>query len=600
MNRNTVHATVLVDELIRAGVRDLCLAPGSRSTPLVLAAAAQAEKGLLRTRVFIDERSASFFALGLGKATGRPAAVLTTSGTAVANLLPAVIEAAWSETPLLLLTADRPARLRDADANQVIVQPGIFGPYPVLALELPEPEVSDRALRHLRAVVCRGVAASRGLPAGPVHLNVPYDKPLEPGSVPADLPPGFPDAAEPGLSGRPAGEPWVGIGVRRPLADDDELDRLASRMAAATRGVVVAGPHPEAERLGPASRALAAAWGAPLLADPLAGARHGAAPGDAVLGAYDLLLRDERVGDALRPDFVLRVGSAPTSAALLSWLDRHGDVPQVVIDAGRRWKDHQSRASGLIQACPVDALSRLADRLTPPAARAWSTLWIDADREARRAALEGEPHEGHIAETIVRLLPPGTPLFVSSSMPIRDVDAYGGARDEALPVFGNRGASGIDGILSSALGVAAGLDRVSVALVGDLAFLHDVNGLLAAREPDARVVFVVVDNDGGGIFHLLPVREYEPAFTPYFATPHGASLGHGAALYGVPHRAVTQAELPGALADALDDRSTVVLVVASDREANHAGHQSSARRAAEAARTATAAGTSADPAAASP
>ena len=589
MNRNTVHATVLVDELIRAGVRDLCLAPGSRSTPLVLAAAVQAEKGLLRTRVFIDERSASFFALGLGKATGRAAAVLTTSGTAVANLLPAVIEAAWSETPLLLLTADRPARLRDADANQVIVQSGIFGSYPVLALELPEPEVSDRALRHLRAVVSRGVAASRGLPAGPVHFNVPYDKPLEPGATPVDLPPGFPGSAEPGLTGRPDGQPWVQIGVRRPRADDDEVERLARQMDGATRGVVVVGPHPEADRLGPVSRALAAAWGAPLLADPLAGARYGSAAGEAVLGAYDLVLRDDQVADTLRPDFVLRVGAAPTSAALLSWLDRHGDVPQIVIDAGRRWKDHQARASTLLQACPVDALSRLADRLTPPDAgsQAWSALWVEADRAARRAALDVEPHEGHIAETITRVLPSATPLFVSSSMPIRDVDAYGGVREEALPVFGNRGASGIDGILSSALGVAAGLDQVAVALVGDLAFLHDVNGLLAARERDARVVFVVVDNDGGGIFHMLPVREYEPAFTPYFATPHGASLGHGAALYGVPYRAVTQADLPSALTDALDVGSTVVLVVASDRDANQAGHRASARRAAEAARTAT-------------
>ena len=584
-----MHASVLIDELLRCGVRDLCLAPGSRSTPLVLAAAAQAEKGLIRTRVFVDERSASFFALGLGKATGRAAAVLTTSGTAVANLLPAVIEAAWSETPLLVLTADRPARLRDADANQVIAQRGIFGDYPVLALELPEPEVSDRALRHLRSVVSRGVAATRGLPAGPVHFNVPYDKPLEPGSTPSDLPPGFPTSAEPGLGGRAEGSPWVVVGPRRPRASDDELERLARRMSAATRGVIVAGPHPEAARLGPAARALASAWGAPLLADPLSGARHGVAAGETALGAYDLVLRDDAVAEGLRPDFVLRVGAAPTSAALLAWLDRYGDVPQIVLDAGRRWKDHQARASAVLQVCPVDALPRLADRLTSPGpdARPWAALWVEADRAARRAALDVEPHEGHIAETLTRVLPSGTPLFVSSSMPIRDVDAFGGAREASLPIFGNRGASGIDGIMSSALGVAAGLGRVAVALVGDLAFLHDVNGLLAAREPDARVVFVVVDNDGGGIFHMLPIREHEPAFTPYFATPHGASLGQGAALYGVPFRAVTQDELPSALVEALDVGSTIVLSVASDRDANHAGHLASTRRAAEAVRDAT-------------
>ena len=584
MNRSTVHARVLIDELIRSGVRDLCLAPGSRSTPLVLAAAAQAENGPLRVRVFVDERSAAFFALGLGKASGRPAAVLTTSGTAVANLLPAVIEAAWSETPLLVLTADRPSWLRDSDANQVIVQRGIFGGYPVLALELPEPEVSDRALRHLRGVASRCVAASFGLPAGPVHLNVPYDKPLEPGSTPSDLPAGFPAAAEPGLGGRPEGAPWVQVGPRRPRGDDDEIDRLATRLAGATRGVVVAGPHPEADRLGPALRALAVAWGAPLLADPLSGARHGGDGSEPVLGAYDLVLRDVALAGRLRPDFILRVGAAPTSAAVLSWMDRHGDVPQVVVDAGRRWKDHQARASALLQACPVDTLGRLTDRLPPRAAAGeWVTRWVDVDRAARQAALEVEPHEGHIAEALTRLVPAGTPLFVSSSMPIRDIDAYGGARELELPVFGNRGASGIDGIVSSALGVAAGLARVTVALVGDLAFLHDINGLLAAREGDARVVFVVVDNDGGGIFHMLPVREHEPAFTPYFATPHGASLAHGAALYRVPHRSVHFDDLPAALAEALDDGSTIVIEVSSDRESNHAGHVASAQRAAEAA-----------------
>lgn len=590
MNRNTIHAQVLVDELVRVGVTDLCIAPGSRSTPLILAAAARGPQGdgALRIRVFIDERSAAFFALGLGKATGRPAAVVTTSGTAVANLLPAVVEAAWSETPLLLLTADRPARLREADANQVIDQRGIFGRYPVLALELPPPEVSDEALRHLRATAGRAVAAAMGLPAGPVHLNLPYAKPLEPVPVPTDLPEGYPEAAEPGLSGRSDGGPWITVGVRRPRASDDEIAALARELEGAERGVVVAGPHPEADRLGPVLRRFAAAWGAPLLADPLSGGRHGPPAGATVIAGYDLLLRDPETAAALRPDRIVRVGAAPTSAALVAWLDRHRDVPQTVIDAGRRWKDHQAIAHHAVPVCPVDALHRLAAEGLETGEEGWRARWSRADRAVADQALAGPAHEGHLARAVVDALPANAPLFVSSSMPVRDVDAFGGARDETVSVLGNRGASGIDGIVSTALGVAAGSGRATAALVGDLAFLHDLNGLLATRERDARLVLVVVNNDGGGIFHMLPVREREPAFTPYFATPHGADFEKAAGVYGVDYRRVAPEGLGGAVSEALtsEREGTVVLEVLTDRDDNSTAHAAAVQRAVAAARSA--------------
>ncbi len=592
MNRNTVQAQVLVDELVRSGVTDLCLAPGSRSTPLVLAAAARGPQGdgTLRLRVFIDERSAAFFALGVGKATGRPAAVVTTSGTAVANLLPAVVEAAWSETPLLLLTADRPARLRGADANQVIDQGGIFGNYPLLAMELPPPEVSVEALRHVRASVGRAVAASLGRPGGPVHLNLPYAKPLEPVPVPADLPEGFPESVEPALGGRADGAPWVRVTPRRPRCSDDEIEALARHLAGAERGVVVAGPHPEAATVGPALRAFAARWGAPLLADPLSGGRHGERAGSAVVATHDLFLRDPETAAALRPDRIVRVGASPTSAALVGWLERHGDVPQVVIDGGRRWKDLLALAHQVVGACATDTLGRVVERWGDRSGHGeeWTARWTAVDRAAGAIALDGPLHEGHLARAVVDALPPGTPLFVSSSMPVRDVDAFGGARPDPLPVFGNRGASGIDGIVSTALGVAAGARRTAVALVGDLAFLHDLNGLLAARESDLRLILVVVNNDGGGIFHMLPVRDREPAFTPYFATPHGADLARAAAAYGVAHRTVTGAEVGGEVAAALaaPETRSLVLEVRTDRDDNSRAHAAAVARCVAAARRA--------------
>jgi 2-succinyl-5-enolpyruvyl-6-hydroxy-3-cyclohexene-1-carboxylate synthase len=582
----TVLARILIDELARAGVDQICLAPGSRSTPLVLAAASRPG---FRLRVFLDERSAAFFALGWGRATGRPAAVVTTSGTAVANLLPAVVEASQGEVPLVLLTADRPPRLRDADANQAIVQPGIFGDYVRFHTDLAGPLEQAAEYRHLGAVAGRAVAAAVGWPAGPVHLNLPFDKPLEPGEAPSagSLTPG------PGSGdvGRPHGAPWVRVTPRRPRASDDEIEALAARISGAERPVLVAGPHASAGELGPAVRSLAAALEAPLLADPLSGGRYGA---DAVAAPvhYDLFLGDGPVARALAPDLIVRVGQAPTSAALLAWMEAWSGTEQVVVDGGLRWKDHLATASTYLQADAADALGRVRARLgaTKAGRTGWTDRWERADRAARDALGALAPdhaHEGRILAAVVGALPGGTPLFVSSSMPVRDLDAYGGAAPGPLPVFANRGASGIDGIVSSALGVAAGAARPVVAVVGDLALLHDVNGLLATREDDARVVFVVVNNDGGGIFHFLPVSEHEPAFTPYFATPHGIEPARAAALYGVGHRLVDgAAALAEALPGALASGRSAILEVRTDRARNRDAHAAAAEAVRRAARAA--------------
>lgn len=603
MNPATPWARALVSELVRSGVTDVCMAPGSRSTPLVLAAARQDG---LRLRVFLDERSAGFFALGLGRASGRPAAVLTTSGTAVANLLPAVVEASQAEVPLIVLSADRPARLRDADANQTISQATLFGDFVRWRAELERPRADDDALRHLRVQACRAVAEALGLPAGPVHLDVPFEKPLEP--TPGDVPGAgealeAPDGGRGGWRGRgdgPAAPPYSRISMRRPRLGEGEVEALARRLAATSRGVIVAGPHPEAERLGPVARALARATGFLLLADPLSGARW-PAPDDGVWTcvAHDAWLDSEVLAGALHPDLILRVGAAPTSASLLRWLSARHDVPQVVLDAGHRYKDHLAVAHEVLRGCPVDALDRVAARLRSAAEEpragsdAWARGWARVDAAAAGVlAPETAPpaaplHEGRIARALVEALDPGVPLFVSSSMPVRDVDGFGGPRSRPLQVVGNRGASGIDGIVSTALGVAAGRGAPVVALVGDLAFLHDVNGLLATREPDAAVVFVVVNNDGGGIFHTLPVAAHEPAFTPYFATPHGVDPARAAALYGVAHhRAATPDEVVNRVRACLASGDGAVVEIRTDREENHRERtrvRAAARRAAEAA-----------------
>ena len=572
-NRNQLWARVLVEELAACGVREFCIAPGSRSTALVFAAAADER---ITTRVFLDERSAAFFALGVGRATGIPAAVITTSGTAVANLLPAVVEASQSETPLLLLTADRPHRLRDSDANQAIRQPGIFGEYTREAWDLPLPVLDRGALLHLRSVGCRAVASALGLPGGPVHLNVPFEKPLEPVEVAADRP-GDDLADSDAVRGRQP-RAWTDVRVRVPRIDDAGLEALVHRIAAAERPVLVVGGLPAARDTGPELLRFAAQAGMPVLADPLSGARFGPAFGAVRTAHHDLFLRDASVADALAPDFVVRVGRAPTSASVLRWLEGLA-VDQVVIDAGGRWKDHLGRATLYLPFDAADLASRARLKMDPAAA-GWRRMWSEVDAAAEAALLEapGPVHEGHVARVALALVETDTPVFLSSSMPIRDVDAYAAAVEDAVPVVhGNRGASGIDGIVSTALGVAAGSGRRTLALLGDLAFLHDVNGLLATREDGVDVLFVVVNNDGGGIFHMLPVREHQPEFTRFFATPHGLDLSHASALYGVPHTVV---DLGDDLATVLEREwatpGTRVLEIRSDRDANRVGHAATA------------------------
>ncbi|MDH3269944.1 MAG: 2-succinyl-5-enolpyruvyl-6-hydroxy-3-cyclohexene-1-carboxylic-acid synthase [Gemmatimonadota bacterium] len=561
---NTLWARALVDELARAGLRDVVIAPGSRSTPLVLAVADDAR---LRARVHLDERSAAFFALGVGKASGRPAAVVTTSGTAVANLLPAVVEASQSGVPLLLLTADRPPRLRGADANQAIDQVGIFGPYARAFHELAPPTAEGPALRHLRGVASRAYRSAIGPDAGPVHINAPFDKPLEPAEPDASFLAEHPLAA----TGRPDGAPFTRVIVGRSVLSDAELDELIASMDA-TRGVIVAGPSERGWDVGPSILRLAAATGIPVLADPLSGARCGSTPGASIVSTYDLFLRDEEVRAGLAPTVVLRVGSSPTSAALQRWLLHHDGVEQIVLSAGGRWKDHGATATRYLTADEPDTLDRLAERWSPQGSvdAEWRGRWERAELAARavieRATADGvAPEEAVLARQVVEAATVDGGLFVSSSMPIRDVDAFGGIREMPVPVFANRGASGIDGVVSSSFGVASALGATTVCVIGDVAFFHDQNGLLWSREADARVVFVVVDNDGGGIFQMLPISDHEPHFTRFFATPHAIDPRHAAEAHGLSYEEVDVDVLASSLAEALSAERSAVLRVRTDR-----------------------------------
>jgi len=563
---NTLWARSFVDELARAGIRDVVLAPGARSTPLVLAFS---RDGRFRLRVHLDERSGAFFALGVGKATGFPAVMLTTSGTAAANVHPAVVEACESETPLLVVTADRPPRLRGSDANQTVDQLRLYGRHARDFFDVPLPVLGGPELRHLRTVACRAVTATLGPPAGPVHVNFPFDKPLEP----VDPPETFEREHPLACGGRPDGAPFVDVTAGRRAATSAELEGVAELLSSPC-GVIVAGPNGAPARVGPAVTALSSLTGYPVLADPLSGARYGAADGAHIVSAYDLILRDPHATAELEPTVILRVGASPTSSAVIDWILHHNGVGHVVIDEGGRWKDHSATATHYVQADAADTLRMLVDMVGRVVSHDWSDRWRAAERSALEA-LEttlGHPHEGDVWAAVREAVPAHGTVFVSSSMPVRDLDAFGHPREEPMLVLGNRGASGIDGIVSTAFGAASARGGVTVCVLGDMALFHDQNGLLWTRERDAAVVFVLVDNDGGGIFHALPIAEHEPEFTAYFAAPHGLDLAHAAALHGLAVTDVAIPELRQPLEDAIRAGRTCILRVRCERAVNRRRH----------------------------
>jgi 2-succinyl-5-enolpyruvyl-6-hydroxy-3-cyclohexene-1-carboxylate synthase len=550
-----------VDELARCGLREACTSPGSRSTPLVLSLAREPR---LRCHSHIDERCSGFFALGLAKATGAPVVVTCTSGTAAAELLPAAIEAHEAGVPLLILTADRPPELRENGAGQTIDQVKLFGQAAKWFFEVGTHEVTEKRLRWMRTLACRAYwCALEGQP-GVVHLNFPLREPLvEDTPLPADG------------SGRPDGRPLVTCTPARATAPEDARS-LAVPVAAARRGVVVAGRYERNTELGKAAAAFCAAAGWPLLADPLSGARRG----EAAVAHYDALLRHGSFATSVKPDLVLRVGDLPTSKPLRGWLASMCDVPQAAIEQQGRWQDPDAALCRRFALEPAAALRALAE--DPPVPDPdWLASWRSADERAAEALLGvlgaeglGEPT---VAAELGVLLPEQATLFVASSMPVRDIESFWPVRADPPRVLCNRGANGIDGTVSSAFGAAAAGLSPTVLLIGDVALAHDIGGLLAARRLELDLTIVAIDNGGGGIFDFLPVAATrEDIYTRHIATPTGLDFAHAARLYGLEHETVTDVlAFRVALERALTQRPRRpgIIEVRTDRAENVALHR---------------------------
>ena len=523
-----------VDELARAGVRHVCAAPGSRSTPLAITVA---RHPALKLWMHLDERSAGFFALGMARASGAPVAMLCTSGTAAANFFPAVVEAQAAGVPLVVLTADRPPELRDVGAAQTIDQNQLYGAHAKWFVEVALPEATPVMLRYARTLANRAAATAAAVPAGPVHLNFPFREPLvpEPHPVPGDIAPADREL----WTGREGRAPWMSVSSSWLQPDDQAMLRVAEAIGASRRPLIVCGPQYDAE-LPAELGVLAQAIGAPILADPLSQLRWGLHDRGAVIEAYDAILRFPDVARELAPDLVLRFGGTPTSKALLEWLAALERSTQIVIDPARL-PDPTLSSSHVLRGDPTYVATALGAAFPDrPRDDAWIRRWQAADSAACRAlrdhsaSLE-ESFEGRALAEVADALPDGGTLFVSSSMPVRDLDTFGRGAARRVRVLANRGANGIDGVVSSALGAAAASEGPLVLAIGDVALYHDMNGLLAARQFGVNATVVLINNDGGGIFSFLPQASHPEHFERLFGTPHGLDFAHAARLYGAQY-----------------------------------------------------------------
>lgn len=542
---NTSFARVVVDEWVRLGMTHAVIAPGSRSTPLALALAER-----VRVYVVIDERSAAFLALGIGLTGGSPAALLSTSGTAAVNFHPAVVEADASAIPMVVCTADRPPELRDTGATQTIDQNRLYGSA-VRWYNDPGPpsDVAD-AGRFWRSTACRAWAEATGAHPGPVHLNLPFREPLAPTGAPlVDAP------------GRADGRPWTEVAPPEPGADPAVVARLVEALDGRERGVLVAGQSPGADAATLVAVAESLGW--PVLADAVSGVR---VPG--TVSTYDALVRHDEWAANHRPDVVVRLGRPLTSKVTERWL---AEAPHHVVVAARpSWLDPHRVASSYISGDPGRLLTAASPELRSHPGE-WLESWVRSEAISRWALDDycdglDEPFEGRVARDVVAAAPDDASMLLGSSMPVRDVESFAAPR-AAMDIRSNRGANGIDGMVSTALGMAAGISRPVVALLGDLGFLHDINGLVGAADRGLDVTYVVVDNDGGGIFSFLPQADHRD-FELLFGTPHGLDIPKVAEAYGIAVTLPSPLEVGMAVSGAVTDGGIHLIHVRTDRQRN--------------------------------
>lgn len=515
----TTYLSAFVGELVHSGVTDVVISPGSRSTPIAMVIA---EHPGLAIHIHVDERSAAFFALGIAKASKKPVVLLCTSGTAAANYYPAIIEAGISRVPLIVVTADRPHELRDVGAPQAIDQIHLYGHNVKWFVEMSPPEGSDEMVRYARTVCARSAATARQFPAGPVHLNFPIREPLLP-KLDMDM---F------RLNEREEG--YVDIHQGDLSLSKNHIEYFGGIISSEANGIIVCGPIDD-ENFSNAVLQLAEKLQFPVLADPLSQLRSRDTQSDIVIDSYDTFLRFEDAKEALKPNLIIRFGAMPVSKSLTIFMRENRAAKQIVVDGGNGWRDPLTVASEMVYCDEKEFCQQLTEILPSRGYSEFIKKWklVNELSKETLASIRDvtELSEGKVFHLLTEMLPNGASLFVGNSMPIRDLDTFFTSNSKEIKVLANRGANGIDGVVSTALGVAT-VSQPLYLVLGDLTFFHDLNGLLAAKLYELDITILLINNNGGGIFSFLPQASHPKHFETLFGTPLDLDFSHIVQMYG--------------------------------------------------------------------
>src|SRR5579875_474856 len=514
----TAYLVSFVAELYHSGITDVVVSPGSRSTPMAMV---MAEHPDLKVHIHVDERSAAFFALGIAKATNRPVAILCTSGTAAANYFPAIVEARYSRVPLLVLTADRPHELREVGAPQAIDQIHLYGQHVKWFAEMALPENSKEMIRYARTVCARAIAIAVQAPAGPVHLNFPFREPLIP-----NLDEKLFEIVE-----RP--ERYVKVHNGMLTVAEDRFQELAERLAGKKRGMIVCGNINDL-RFAHAVTRLSETLKFPILADPLSQLRSGTHERKNVIDTYDTFLRNEDAKVFLKPDVIIRFGAMPVSKALMIFLKENEDADQIVVDGGSGWRDPSLLSTDMFFCHETLFCEKILAYTQVNQDSSYLEKWQNINHLTKENMTVlhdvSELSEGKLFYKLADMLPEGAVLFVGNSMPIRDLDSFFHHNDKSIQIMANRGANGIDGTISTAIGAAAYTKPLYLVL-GDLTFFHDLTGLYIAKKYQIDIHIILVNNNGGGIFSFLPQSEHPKHFELLFGTPLDIEFEHAVNMF---------------------------------------------------------------------
>lgn len=516
----TAYTAAFVAELVQTGVTEAVVSPGSRSTPMAMV---MAEHPGLNVHIHVDERSAAFFALGIAKASGKPVAILCTSGTAAANYFPAIAEANISRVPLIVITSDRPHELRDVGAPQAIDQLRLYGHHVKWFVEMALPEKTDEMLRYVRSVCGRAAATALQAPSGPVHLNFPFREPLIPKLDDENL---FQ------LNERPTR--YVNVRTGKLTIEKNEMSEIAAAISEHENGIIVCGQLEE-EGFAAAVTELSARLNFPILADPLSQLRSGKHSTENVIDAYDAFLRNDEAKAYLKPAIVIRFGSMPVSKALTIFLKENRQALHFVVDGGGGWRDPAVLSTEMIYCQETAFCQGILAELKAMPNESFLNKWKGINRLTKDNMTiikdTAELSESRLFYQLAEMLPEKAGLFVGNSMPIRDLDSFFHNNGKSIRVLANRGANGIDGTVSTALGAASVSSQPFYLVLGDLTFFHDLNGLLAAKLYNIDITIIVVNNNGGGIFSFLSQAEHPKHFELLFGTPLDLDFEHVVRMY---------------------------------------------------------------------